>query len=96
MTGTIRYDHGEIAALTGEITRASTYFEGVLDELKVAVDRLGADWAGEAAPAYRMHQDQWNQAAVALKRLLAEISAATQSGNQNMEDADRRASRIWV
>lgn len=95
MTGTIRYNHGEIAALTGEITRASTYFETVLDQLKADVDRLGADWAGEAAPAYRMHQDQWNQAAFALKQLLAEISAATQTGNQGMQDADRAAARAW-
>lgn len=92
---TIRYNHAEIAALTTDITRASTYFETVLDSLKADVDRLGSDWAGEAAPAYKMHQDQWNQAAAALKQLLGEIGMATSRGNEGMAEADRRAATAW-
>lgn len=94
--GHITYNHGAIAASAGEITSASKYFHEVLDQLQSDVNSLGSEWAGDFAVEYRQYQDQWNRAGLALKQLLTEIGAAVASGNDRMQDTDRRLAAGWA
>ncbi len=94
-TGQITYDHGSIDALVGRVSQASAQLRGTLDDLRQYLAPLVAEWEGDAALAYRMHQNDWDQAAAALQAMLAEISQAAIQGNQGMAAADRAAARGW-
>lgn len=95
MTGQITYNHGPIEALIGQVTSAANGLNASLGDLKSYLAPLVAEWEGEAAVSYQVHQNEWDQAAEALQRILGEIARAASAGNQGMSDADRRASQGW-
>ena len=94
-SGQITYNHGPIEALVGQVAQASTALRSTLDDLRAYLSPLVAEWEGDAAVAYQVHQNEWDQAAAALQAMLAEISRAASQGNQGMADADRRAAQGW-
>lgn len=94
-SGQITYNHGQIEALVGQVTQASTALRTTLDDLRSYLTPLVDEWEGDAAIAYQAHQNDWDQAAAALQQMLAEISRAAGAGNQGMADADRRAAQGW-
>lgn len=94
-SGQITYNHGSIDALVGQVSQASVQLRSTLDDLKQYLAPLVAEWEGDAAVAYQMHQNDWDQAAAALQAMLAEISQAAMQGNQGMAAADRAAARGW-
>ena len=94
-SGQITYDHGSIDALVGRVSQASGQLRNTLDDLKQYLAPLVAEWEGDAALAYQMHQNDWDQAAAALQAMLAEISQAAIPGNQGMAAAGPAAARGW-
>lgn len=94
-SGQITYNHGPIESLVGQVGSASVALRTTLDDLKSYLAPLVAEWEGDAAMAYQVHQKDWDQAAAALQSLLAELSRAAGQGNQSMADADRRAAQGW-
>ena len=94
-SGQITYNHGPIESLVGQVGSASTALRTTLDDLKSYLAPLVAEWEGDAAIAYQVHQQDWDRAAAALQAMLTEISRAAGQGNQGMADADRRAAQGW-
>ena len=91
----ITYNHGQIEALTGEVVGASTQLRQTLDDLKAYLAPMVAEWSGQAAVTYNVHQRNWDEAAAALQQILTDLANAAGTGNSMMQEADARAAAAW-
>lgn len=93
--GRITYSHAAIDMLVTEVNTSSKRLGDTLDDLTDYLKPITNGWEGDAAAAYKMHQTDWNNAAAALKSMLADIARVALQSNQGMADADRAAARGW-
>lgn len=92
----LSYDFGEIEhTVRLEIHSTSARFNAALDDLRAQIAPLQATWTREAAAAYRVEQDRWEQAAGALNDILFSLGNAVRDGADDMAATDRSAANAW-
>ena len=52
-------------------------------------------WTRESAAAYRIEQERWRQAAIALNDILTRLGNAVRDGAGDIAETDRRAAASW-
>lgn len=72
----IKVDYGTLQRAADDISQTGSRVESLLDQLKTDIAPLVNTWEGEAQAAYNQKQDQWDQAAEDLRRVLASIGSA--------------------
>ena len=79
-----------------DIGRSASMIESHLDQLKRDIGKLTATWTGDAATQYQDHQRNWDQAAAALKQVLASIGTAVGQAAQDDSDGERNTANRWT
>ncbi|OMC38793.1 type VII secretion protein EsxT [Mycobacterium sp. GA-1841] len=96
MSNVLSYDFGEIEyTVRQEIHTTSSRFNAALDELRAQIAPLQQVWTREAAQAYAVEQDRWNQAAAALNEILFALGNAVRDGADDVAATDRGAANAW-
>lgn len=94
--GALSYDFGEIeVSVRQEIHTTAARLNAALDDLRTRIVPLQQIWTREAAAAYRIEQDRWQQAAAALNDILIRLGNAVRDGAGDIAETDRRAANAW-
>jgi WXG100 family type VII secretion target len=92
----LSYDFAEIEySVRQEIHTTSARLNAALDDLRARIAPLQHIWTREAAAAYQVEQDRWQQAAAALNDILRRLGDAVRDGAGDIADTDRRAANAW-
>lgn len=92
----LSYDFAAIEySVRQEIHTTSVRLNAALDDLRARIAPLQDLWTREAAAAYRLEQDRWNQAAAALNDILMRLGNAVRDGADDIAETDRRAANAW-
>lgn len=96
MDPVLSYDFAEIEySVRQEIHTTSARLNAALDDLRARIAPLQHIWTREAAAAYQVEQDRWQQAAAALNDILRRLGDAVRDGAGDIADTDRRAANAW-
>lgn len=96
MEPVLTYNFAEIEyTVRQDIHTTSARLNTALDELKTQIAPLQQIWTREAAEAYRVEQQRWEQAAGALNEILFSLGNAVRDGSEDVAATDRRAARAW-
>ncbi|WP_099021773.1 WXG100 family type VII secretion target [Mycolicibacterium palauense] len=96
MDPVLSYDFAAIEyTVRQDIATTAARLNAALDDLKARIAPLQQIWTREAAEAYRVEQDNWNRAALALNDILVRLGAAVTAGAEEVAEADRRAAQAW-
>lgn len=96
MEPVLAYNFAEIEyTVRQDIHTTSARLNTALDELKTQIAPLQQIWTREAAEAYRVEQQRWEQAAGALNEILFSLGNAVRDGSEDVAATDRRAARAW-
>jgi WXG100 family type VII secretion target len=92
----LSYNFDEIEyTVRQEIHTTSARLNAALDELRAQIAPLQEIWTREAAGAYRVEQDRWEQAAGALNEILFSLGNAVRDGSDDVAATDRSAANAW-
>ncbi|MET8475330.1 MULTISPECIES: WXG100 family type VII secretion target [unclassified Streptomyces] len=95
MAGQFNVTHEEMVAFSGRISQVNESIQGEIQRLQTVVDSITSGWKGQAATAYNNLQNQVNEDATALNRVLNEIKEAIDATAQNYQTSeDEQASSI--
>lgn len=96
MDHVLSYNFGEIEyTVRQEIHTTSARLNGALDELRAEIAPLQQVWTREAAEAYRVEQQRWEQAVTALNEILFNLGNAVRDGADDVAATDRSAAGAW-
>ncbi|MEO3760778.1 WXG100 family type VII secretion target [Mycobacterium sp. B14F4] len=96
MDHVLSYNFDEIEyTVRQEIHATSARFNGALDELRAEIAPLQQVWTRDAAEAYRVEQQRWEQAATALNEILVNLGNAVRDGADDVAATDRSAASAW-
>lgn len=87
----IKVDYGTLQRASDDINQTGSRVESLLDQLKSDIAPLVNTWEGEAQGAYRQKQDQWDQAAEDLRRVLASIGSAVNDALSRYTEGESKA-----
>lgn len=76
MSGQFTMTAEEMRAFSGRIDEVNGQIQGELSKLNTLVESITQGWQGAAATAYHQLQQQWNEDAGALNKVLGEIKSA--------------------
>ncbi|MGY0491365.1 WXG100 family type VII secretion target [Streptomyces sp. WG-D5] len=95
MAGQFNVTHEEMVAFSGRISQVNESIQGEIQRLQTVVDSITSGWKGQAATAYNNLQNQVNEDATALNRVLNEIKEAIDATAQNYQTSeDEQAASI--
>ncbi len=96
MDPVLSYDFAEIEfSVRQEIHTTSARLNTALEDLRSRIAPLQELWTRESAAAYRLEQDRWHRAAIALNDILLRLGNAVRDGAGDIADTDRRAANAW-
>ena len=96
MDHVLSYNFGEIEyTVRQEIHTTSARLNGALDELRAEIAPLQQVWTREAAEAYRVEQQRWEQAVTALNEILFNLGNAVRDVADDVAATDRSAAGAW-
>lgn len=95
MTERMKIGGTKIDLLVGEMTRAHVEIARILGELQTALDRLSAEWSGDAQRAYAQAQTRWNGIMKELHDELDRVQRRTHESNDVFANAQRSTQRLW-
>lgn len=92
---TIHYSFGEIEALQLRLDALQRSMNGMLEDIKRAVDKMVVDWDATSSDSYQEHQAKWNSGAAELNQVLDTVGRVVGQGNTEMQEANAAAARSW-
>ena len=96
MDHVLSYNFDEIEyTVRQEIHATSARLNGALDQLRAEIAPLQHVWTREAAEAYHVEQQRWEQAATALNDILVSLGNAVRDGADDVAATDRSAASAW-
>ena len=96
MDHVLSYNFDEIEyTVRQEIHATSARLNGALDELRAEIAPLQQVWTRQAAEAYRVEQQRWEQAVTALNEILFSLGNAVRDGADDVAATDRSAASAW-
>ncbi len=90
MAGTLRVDHGGLAAAAADLTATARAIEADLDRLEQDLAPLRGDWSGAAQLAHDQARARWNAAMQEMFLVLGGLGTAVQESDAAYRAADRR------
>lgn len=95
MDGMMQYSFGEISELGGQISSQSNTIEGHLSDLQSQINRLVAEWGGQANEQFMALKTQWEQAADDLRRVMAQIGTAVHQTSEDARATEQQNASRW-
>lgn len=96
MDPVLSYNFAEIEfSVRQDIHATSARLNAALDDLRAQVTPLREIWTREAAQAYQVEQNNWDQSAAALNDILFRLGNAVRDGADDVAATDRRAAAAW-
>jgi WXG100 family type VII secretion target len=96
MDPVLSYNFAEIEfSVRQDIHATAGRLNAALDDLRTQIAPLRAIWTREAAAAYQVEQNAWDQSAAALNDLLVRLGNAVRDGAEEVAATDRRAASAW-
>ncbi|AWB83410.1 WXG100 family type VII secretion target [Corynebacterium liangguodongii] len=92
---TIKYEFGQLAGAAEDLRGSALQITRMLEDLKAGLQPMVSTWTGEAAEAYKVHQDKWDRAAEDLNTILAQVAQAVDGGNTRMLQVNNAAAQSW-
>lgn len=83
-------NYAALQTASDDIKDTTNQVNGILDQLKSDLGPLVESWEGEAQASYRQKQDQWDQAADDLNRVLASIGTAVQDALTRYQEGEQK------
>jgi 6 kDa early secretory antigenic target len=93
--GTISVTYASLNSASSSIASSATTIEQHLDYIKKHVDRVAADWDGDAKEQYAVVQAQWNTSAENMHTTLLKISKAVEQAAEHYQSTDKQAAGRW-
>lgn len=85
----VRYSSLEEAA--SNIDRQAGRLRGDLEDIRQAVQRVSANWEGEAQTQYNTMQQKWNQKADHIHNILSDIANKVRRASGDYSATDKKA-----
>ncbi len=85
----VRYSSLQEAAAS--IKQQASRLRGDLEDIRQAVNRVSANWEGEAQTQYNTMQQQWNQKADHVHNILNSIADKVTQASGDYQATDKRA-----
>jgi WXG100 family type VII secretion target len=96
MDPVLSYNFGEIEfSVRQDIHATSGRLNAALDDLRAQITPLRAIWTREAAQAYQVQQNNWDQSAAGLNDILFRLGNAVRDGADDVAATDRLAANAW-
>ena len=96
MDPVLSYNFAEIEfTVRQDIHATSARLNAALDDLRLQIRPLREVWTREAAEAYQLQQNNWDQSAAALNDILFRLGNAVRDGADDVAATDRRAASAW-
>jgi WXG100 family type VII secretion target len=96
MDPVLSYNFAEIEfSVRQDIHATSARLNAALDDLRLQIRPLRDVWTREAADAYQLQQNNWDQSAAALNDILFRLGNAVRDGADDVAATDRRAASAW-
>ena len=86
----IKVNHGDMANIIDTLSNGVKKMDGELSSLENRINKLKAEFTGEAANAYAEAQAKWDRAVAEIQQALAQSAAFVGQSQQDMHDADKR------
>ncbi|MDX8032350.1 WXG100 family type VII secretion target [Lentzea sp. BCCO 10_0856] len=91
----VKVSFGELEAASGSITSAAGQIQSQLDDLKQQVQKVMAEYTGDAAAAYQEAQGKWDRSAADLQAVLSSIGIAVRDASEAYAAAEGANARRW-
>jgi WXG100 family type VII secretion target len=96
MDPVLSYNFAEIEfSVRQDIHATSARLNAALDDLRGQIAPLREIWTRDAAQAYQVEQNNWDQSAAALNDILFRLGNAVRDGADDVAATDRRAAAAW-
>lgn len=90
MSDVIAVNFGPLLAGAEAATAGARQLDGKLAQLDADLQPLVANWTGDAAAAYQVHQRTWRQGAAEIHQLLASIGGGLHGAHGNFTAGENR------
>jgi WXG100 family type VII secretion target len=88
-------NHGGVDGIFAELNRRTQEVRALLDDLERTSQATLASWEGDAQRAYYTAKAEWDSAANAMASMLATRATALSTINNNYQEQDRGAARLF-
>jgi WXG100 family type VII secretion target len=88
MAGQFTTTAEEMRALSARITEVNGQVQGEISKLNSLISEVAGGWQGQAATAYHTLQQNWNDDANQLNKVLDEIRAAIDATTKNYSQTE--------
>lgn len=88
MSSEVKVTFGELGAAQSNISSTVNAVNSQLDDLKRFLAPMVSTWDGQAAETYNALQRQWDNAAMQLNQVLAQIATAVGVANEQYQAAE--------
>ena len=91
----ITVDFAHLDGLAGDISSQASTLEGTLEALKGRIAPVVAQWDGETSTAYAAAQKNWDDAALDLQQVLAQIATAVRAAGEAFQSGENQNAARW-
>ncbi|MEV6978159.1 WXG100 family type VII secretion target [Kitasatospora sp. NPDC093806] len=95
MTEHILVNFQTIKSASAEVRRTAQTIQHQLEELKAGVTKISASWEGNAQQGYQAHQAKWDQRALHLQQVLAQIATSLDGAANSYQSTENRNAGLW-
>lgn len=87
--------HAGLDKCAADASECATYMNGKFTQLKQDISKLRAKWDGPAAQRYQKLQDEWDEAADGMRKMLASISQLVVDINKFYGKGETSREQSW-
>jgi len=91
----IKVNFGSMEALASDIGSQASTLESTLEDLKSRITPVVAQWEGVAGEAYTAAQKNWDDAALDLQQVLAQIGTAVRAAGEAFQAGENQNAARW-
>jgi 6 kDa early secretory antigenic target len=92
----ITVDFSQLEGLAGDISSQASTLESTLEALKSRIAPVVAQWDGESGAAYTAAQKNWDDAALDLQQVLAQIATAVRAASEAFQAGEKQNTGRWA
>ncbi|MFD9734008.1 WXG100 family type VII secretion target [Umezawaea sp. NPDC059074] len=91
----IAVDFAQLEGLAGDISSQASTLESTLEDLKGRIAPVVAQWDGSGGAAYAAAQKKWDDAALDLQQVLAQIATAVRAAGEAFQQGEQQNTARW-
>lgn len=95
MTGRFRVRPAQLADIVEQITRFDQYLDSALSDVDTEVNRLHANWTGQAAEEHQAAHEKWKRGTDEMRTALATLRRIASTAGENYTGAATANAKMW-